>query len=363
MDEKKIMKKISFYIVGLSFSIILALVLCEILSRIIFGGVFRNDPVLKRNAENNLIYQGNQSSRFISFEWDVQIDINSFGFRDDEGIYENGKKKILILGDSFTEGFGVSHENTFSKKLEKRLIKENFNYSVLNAGITGNNLVDYVEIYNTYFKNFSDIKVVLIALFVGNDLKDNNTLRKVTNLKKEKLFFRLKYFAAKNSTFYNILNRSVKSNFKIRKVLTKIGIIKEKESILSNYDSKNKKFLKKINYSAHLINKFKDNNKKKRILVALIPSKEQIDDNYWKFLKQIKNNNLPKLNRNLPTTLMQEKLNRYGVKFINFETIFNNSIKLNHPIYFKYDAHTNENGHEIMAQEIFKMIKDDLSNN
>ena len=198
------MKNFFFYTFGFTLSIIVSLLLCEILSRLIFGGVFRNDPVLKRNSEDGLIYQVGQKSRFTSFEWDVEININSRGFRDFEDIYDTQKERILILGDSFTEGFGLVQNEAFPKKLEKILHKNNLDFSVLNAGITGNNLVDYLEIYNRYFKDDPNIKIIIIALFVGNDLRENYTLRQVDTLKKKKITFIIKNFAAKNSTKNNI---------------------------------------------------------------------------------------------------------------------------------------------------------------
>ena len=57
------LKKIIFYFSGFFLSIIFALVLCEFVSRIFFGGVFRNDPVLTRNSENALNYNGNQYTK------------------------------------------------------------------------------------------------------------------------------------------------------------------------------------------------------------------------------------------------------------------------------------------------------------
>ena len=223
------MKKVSFYLLGIFISFFAAILLCELLSRLFLGGIFRNDPVLLRNSSNGLTYKKNQSTKFISFEWDVEVKINDYGFRDINKIYQSKKEKVLILGDSFTEGFGVSLENSYPKKLEKLFQDADIPVDVYNAGITGNNLVDYIEIYNRYFANDDTIKIVVIGLFPGNDLKNSYKIRNVQEIKKKNILNSLKQVAAKNSTFYNVLNRFIKSNYEINSIMVKFGIVKEKK--------------------------------------------------------------------------------------------------------------------------------------
>lgn len=45
--------------------------------------------------------------------------------------------KILILGDSLTEGYGVAKNESFPVLLEELLKKENYKVSITNAGIAG----------------------------------------------------------------------------------------------------------------------------------------------------------------------------------------------------------------------------------
>ena len=356
------MKKISFYLLGIITSFFVAIILCEFLSRLFLGGIFRNDPVLLRNSLDGLTYKNNQSTKFISFEWDVEVEINDNGFRDINNIYQSKKDKVLILGDSFTEGFGVSLENSYPKKLEKLFHDSDIPFDVYNAGITGNNLVDYIEIYNRYFANDDTIKVVIIGLFPGNDLKNSYKIRNVTEIKKNNILNSLKQAAAKNSTFYNILNRFIKSNYEISSILVKFGIIKEKKNILVNYDLKNSLQKEKIFYSTNLLNKFKESIIKKKLLVILIPSKEQINDESWEFLIRKHRDKINDIDRKLPTELVEKKLNDYGINVINFYNIFN-LYKRKTPIYFEYDPHINIQGHTIISSEIFKKLKIKKSKN
>lgn len=61
------------------------------------------------------------SGRFSGADFDVEIKINSRGLRGEEAAYEKpeGKKRIAVLGDSFTWGYGVEQAQTFSAKLQE----------------------------------------------------------------------------------------------------------------------------------------------------------------------------------------------------------------------------------------------------
>lgn len=59
-------------------------------------------------------------------EFRTDVVVNSLGFRNDEYEVEKtpGTSRVVILGDSFTYGFGLDLEQTFFKKLETKLTKQ-----------------------------------------------------------------------------------------------------------------------------------------------------------------------------------------------------------------------------------------------
>lgn len=80
----------------------------------------------------------NASGRYQSTEFNTEYRINSVGLRDREfGEKPSGTFRILVLGDSFTEGDGVESSETFSKVLEARLNGEKrpLRYEVVDAGV------------------------------------------------------------------------------------------------------------------------------------------------------------------------------------------------------------------------------------
>ena len=76
-----------------------------------------------------------QHGIFESSEFRIKVCINQKGLRDRDYSYERtpGKKRILVLGDSFVWGFGVEQNQIFTEQLENLLT----NVEVINAGVSG----------------------------------------------------------------------------------------------------------------------------------------------------------------------------------------------------------------------------------
>ena len=96
-------------------------------------------------------------------------DINNYGFRGaDFSESRNGKKRILVLGDSFMMGLNVKADQTLSAALERRLGK---NYEVYNMGILGYGPDQSLAQFQTIGKDFKP-DMVILGLFGANDFGD-----------------------------------------------------------------------------------------------------------------------------------------------------------------------------------------------
>lgn len=102
----------------------------------------------------------------------VTITTNNLGLRDDHDItYEKpkDKKRILIIGDSFTYGWGVETTEAYPHALEHILEKLNPNYEVIKAGFPAFNTDDeYVWLKDEGIKFKPDI--IIYQFYGGNDL-------------------------------------------------------------------------------------------------------------------------------------------------------------------------------------------------
>src|SRR5262245_51697363 len=107
-------------------------------------------------------------------EFTSWIEVNSKGLRGAEIDYPKpaGEKRILVVGDSFTFAEQVNQNETFTQRLEDRLNADGGQYRVLNAGSNGwatANEVVYLAKEGVRFKP----DVVIVALYLGNDVSDN----------------------------------------------------------------------------------------------------------------------------------------------------------------------------------------------
>lgn len=103
-----------------------------------------------------------------------QFRTNAQGFRDDEN-YEHekppGQRRILMLGDSQTQGFEVRQAATFAKRLERRLRDKGMSVQVLNTGMSGFGTAEELMFLQHEGMKYSPDAIVLA--FFANDFDDS----------------------------------------------------------------------------------------------------------------------------------------------------------------------------------------------
>ena len=100
-----------------------------------------------------------------------RVELNSHGLRDDEISYKKpaGEKRILMLGDSVTFGWGVSQGETFSDRMEYLLNElPGDRWQVINSGVNGYNTEQESAYLRIEGMRFSPDFVVLV--YVSNDM-------------------------------------------------------------------------------------------------------------------------------------------------------------------------------------------------
>jgi len=134
----------------------------------------------------------------------AEIRTNSQGCRSEELAAEKGdRKRLLFLGDSFTLGFGVPLEQTFTSLIRQRLSGSTTTWEVINAGVGNYNSLMELEWFKKYGAALQPDIVVL--MFYLNDVEPTPRISGSG------------YFLASHSYLYALLaDRS-------RKVLTRLG--------------------------------------------------------------------------------------------------------------------------------------------
>ena len=133
----------------------------------IYGPAFI-EPIRTESHAWGVWRNPNTSSRHKRLCFDVAISTNELGARDDS--FENSPVgSIILLGDSFAEGFGVSHSDSAATILEKKVQQP-----VHNLGTAGNfgPLQEYL-IYKEFGGQIKH-KSVLIFVLPANDFTDND---------------------------------------------------------------------------------------------------------------------------------------------------------------------------------------------
>lgn len=98
----------------------------------------------------------------------VKVSTNSLGFRDNEIDTTNEKiKRIIFIGDSFTFGWGVPSDKTYTSVLEKKLNMLNNEYDVINMGVGNYNSIMEDELFKLKGLQLNP-KIVVLMYFIND---------------------------------------------------------------------------------------------------------------------------------------------------------------------------------------------------
>ena len=260
------------------------------------------------------------------------IRYNKYGYRDYE--YNLKKKegvfRIIVLGDSQTFGHGIKDlNNTWVKKLEKKLIESVGNTSIEVLSISGPGWNSDTYLYELFKKSFKFNPDLVILAYYHNDipfpisLNCDSSDRKITpdiNI----------FQSSKLVSFIN---------FRINRLLEKIGEKPRYSDCLNQaYDSigweMNKFYLDIMGLSLSI--------KKIHFMITVIPLIHQLDSNY-------------------PLAGPHKKLKEFSIKRnIEFLDFYEEGFKNLNPSNLKVsktDHHLNKNAGDIMADVLFEKIK------
>jgi len=192
----------------------------------------------------------------------IRYEINSKSIRGPEYSYEKAgnEYRILILGDSFTEGFMVEFDNLFSEVLKRTLnnkSQEKF-YEVINAGTSGWSTDQELIYFQTEGKRYNPDLTIL--MFYENDITYNNRPKDwgmyykplfklergkllLTNVpvpkpdkfiyynylesKQISIFKKIRKWLHEHSYLYNLIKERINNTYFLRKIAIKYHLMKD----------------------------------------------------------------------------------------------------------------------------------------
>jgi lysophospholipase L1-like esterase len=154
------------------------LIALEVIVRAFFPQPLITVAVQEWDSRLGLRQPPGAKGRLRSPEFDCPIHIGSKGLRDKDYPYSKpeGTVRILTLGDSFTFGYGVSREETFSKALEELLGADPGRaaaWEVINGGVCGTGATHQLAFYEDEGYRYEPDFVVL-CMCSENEFSDNS---------------------------------------------------------------------------------------------------------------------------------------------------------------------------------------------
>ena len=272
-------------------------------------------------------------------DYNVKVEFNELGLRDRRDLREAKENSFIIVGDSFTFGFGVEEDDRFSNLLLTNYKIDNYNVAIPNdlygyealikyseyLGAKSNNLILGICMENDLFKNekISENKKISLRKFNSNILKSS------------------KKILLNNSAIYFASSSAIHKNKFIKNIFIKLGFIEQilESQISSNYElNKSADFIKKIS-------------KKYNSYIVIIPSRYNWYGEY-SFIEKTRKEH------SLFVKLLREK----NLKVIDLRNNFEK--KSANPLdefHFKFDGHWNKKGHIQASKEIGDFIINDLT--
>lgn len=299
-----------------------------------------------------------------------EIRINKLGFRDDELFQSKPQntKRILALGDSFTFGMGVRHENIFTEQLEAILTRndENNRFEVVNMGAIGYTLDQQLLLLKEKGL-LLEPDAVIVNFFVGNDvtefrrhewvLDDNEDLVQVID-KKHYVDedHRLRYKGEEEPISYFV--NFVYTRWQI--LMKKLGLNKEEGPTLTwpaflNPDDEHgdpnlPEYWYQVEYTLTEMKRILDKRGIKLIVVA-IPMDVQTDKKYWdKYPEMYFDDEAYELSR--PQATMKQLTEMMGIEYIDLLPFFREADSNIWYYYEKADPHWTNEGHQLAAEII-----------
>ncbi len=371
-------KEVTFKIIIFGCSVIIFLLLFELAIRVLvpqrtLSELRSASPAIFEKGEYiSWQFKPNSTGRMSTGEFDVLYNINAFGLRDKHRNLTKAENitRILVLGDSFTEGYSVKQNETYSFFLEQILNNGSNTFEIWNGGVSGYSQdTEYVYLKNNIGKIMPNI--VLLGFYVGNDIidlcqnsweTDKNGLPKKVASKIARIQDNiLRLEPSENNPylshfmFYlNLVLLRTHSYVWIRNKVSGAGngdfegvpmMIKDGAPFIKMNWVKTRKLFDAINNLSVLNNA--------SLAVVIIPPRMQVYDKEWKLAENYARGYT--LERDLPQKVILEWCMSKNITCINLLSEFQ---ALNEPLYNTLmDSHLNKQGHLRTAQIVSKFLE------
>ncbi len=321
-----------------------------------FGGVNIITPTYQMNEYGNFLpirshvyghtHAPNSTYRINKACFSTTYEFNSLGFRDDEFSVQSKKKRVVVLGDSFMEGFGVEREELLSDRLENLSGFEHLNFGVSDKGPTQ----EFV-LYDSIASKFEHDAIIWSVFPLNDFVDDDPNLKTAETIKPcwEGKYpdYQLKFFPKDApdlpekswfKRFFKSYTYTYNGLFYIKQRLTaNSGVEKGKISDYFNYTDDQ---LDRIKYSMERMRESAGN---RPISMICIPSAYELEKALSKDQKNVESE-------------LSKYANELNIEFFGLFDYFQKKEDI-YAFYHSCDSHWNAGGHEQIAKLLFNQSK------
>lgn len=325
-------------------------------------------------------------------EYEVLLKINSRGLRGPERDYEKpvGTRRVLLLGDSFAEGYTVSEEATIRAVLE-RLLNESGcgRHEVINAGIAAYSTdQEYLFFASEAHKYQPDL---VVLLFFHNDLYFNSAPATVLGEAKpyfevagERLVLRNSPVPAppegerlrrpetrpyrlkpwRGSMALRLLsNRTSEGSPSLHRFLARLALVEpmREEPPSPEYwpfgPGPRPEVVDMWKRTAAILGALKQEVEKRagRLVVFYVPVRFEVNDRAWE-LTRARYRLGPRWNRDRVFETLRRTCAALGLPLLDPREALRQAERSRRPAYLSHDGHWSETGHATAARELASFV-------
>jgi hypothetical protein len=333
----------------------------------------RPDPVLHHR------FIPGARGRHRTLEFDAGYEINSLGLRNKEipRAKPAGMSRILMLGDSFTEGNGVDEQETFSSRLQAMLDQAGFGarWQVVNAGVGSYSpLLEYIYLKNEgldlqpdlVILNFDlsdvydDIQYTRLAAF--DPKGDPVAVRAEPGREKGtwpiEVLVGFKDLVKKHTRTYNFVRRRIGGYIEAARHQANFsGDVRfDKYAMLREVGEGQDDSAWTLTYG-YLV-KIRDLLKARGIdfWVTVYPYGLQLSPREWDGGRRFWGFETGKVYSTRPQALVERFCRAKGIPVVNMCEDFKELSRSVYPLYYEYDGHWRPAGHQLVATLLYRAL-------
>lgn len=265
-----------------------------------------------------------------SNEFNVHVNINKYGFRDNKDLKTASSTDLFIVGDSFGFGHGVEENERYGNVIDSLFSNDK---TVYNIAISESHFLNYKRRLGYAKEKGGEVKNIIVGVCMENDILDYNEVLKDRKFIYDHNSSTIKGWLNNHSCLYNYTAITLKSNRKWRLFLENIGFVKDEIYLLK--PETNQELESSLEQLLNIIEGYNS-------LVILIPSRMIWEDEQKKIAEE-------------SHLKFKQLLDSHQILYLDLKSI----LELNEEnpllkLHFKYDGHWNKEGHKIVGQAIYE---------